>query len=1173
MKGSNSRFSHRPAERFSNLAQVQGGMVTDADLTEAGQIHQARDETLGVMALASGVPAEGGMVALTGGLPSIREGLVVAGGKAGRFTLTGAAATIKAAVAAQTDLPSGPALTDDPVLLYADLWDRPVFPIEDQALTDAGLHGAVTSYRTRTMVQVKAHPLAADADPASTLSALAAGTYPFLAKGDAIATLTPRTLTIPEDDCDPCATEVNVIQTVPNALFRIEVIAVTRSGGGAVQSVTLAWSMENAEAMETVAALADQTTRDAFARSPAVYEFLNDATEAQAGAFPGSFTALRPAFATSLTSTPSGTPAYTLVRRWDGSATATLNGAVSGGIGSGTLTVQQAKAVLAHEFFTLTLDFTGRQTIPGDYWLVELRRHAATADQVRLVGTDPAGQALPHGIEHRYCPLFVTRGNTAVTPDDPTRRRLSMPPLSDLPATHVSYDPACPGWYGPVETVAEALDAICNLSATKITYDSACEDWYGPVGTVAEALDALCHLPADKIAFTPDATCTRFAGATNVAEALERLCHVEDSTALTLVLRSMMDWGVICGLKLSRGREPGAIAWTAGVALDPAGRIAEVPAGEINLNAEKIDGLRDAAAIQKKYGEVCFALSFAEDGKLILHLTDPDTAKGPADPTRAEALEACNNGKKGLAEGITLKGLSKSRAELLRKVNLSWSNRSTLEGTISLSATDEAELNAVADGMLADYAKLISTGEAEEIKAIWATADAEYSTAGLTSAAADKRRMQRAVAKMATLEKYEKAFLINCDCATAHTPCAPGPAKPALVPLGCVTLSSNDPGNITITAICNFCCRRQAMTWRSYRYYNGSFIDPLFARLEPGCCARPKPPEPGGFDGVLDEWWKENPPVILDPGEKMPPYKVDLNWPPRAGIKIPGKGNIDPLPDELKNIRPDIKTFGVKDATDILTGNGFDVVQVLDLDEGGFDTVTTLAGKEPAPLRFDALPEPGDRVVLLMQGGKAADFVTIGKGDGRLPFSTKSDEAALDAKITAAIAAAVKDRPQTGAAPDLSDLTAQLKDLDEGKARIETEVTALDATRAGLAADIAGLSQNLGQLHAERAAAGASLASLRAEQDAALKGIAEAREALAELGRAQETMLGDVRGAQPVESLKLEPDVTLRLKEAGVVTVKDIEGLKAPDLTRVLRGTALNPTGLRDIMTGFIKPR
>jgi len=85
MKGSNSRFSHRPVKLFSNIAHVQGGMVTDADLTEAGQIHQARDETQTTLTLNSGSPQRQGIVRLSGGLPSLREGYVVAEGKIGQL--------------------------------------------------------------------------------------------------------------------------------------------------------------------------------------------------------------------------------------------------------------------------------------------------------------------------------------------------------------------------------------------------------------------------------------------------------------------------------------------------------------------------------------------------------------------------------------------------------------------------------------------------------------------------------------------------------------------------------------------------------------------------------------------------------------------------------------------------------------------------------------------------------------------------------------------------------------------------------------------------------------------------------------------------------------------------------------------------------------------------------
>ena len=59
----------------------------------------------------------------------------------------------------QADFTGAPDLPEGPHLIYADVWERTVFAGQNAALTDPGLHGTETSYRTKTMVQLKTLPL------------------------------------------------------------------------------------------------------------------------------------------------------------------------------------------------------------------------------------------------------------------------------------------------------------------------------------------------------------------------------------------------------------------------------------------------------------------------------------------------------------------------------------------------------------------------------------------------------------------------------------------------------------------------------------------------------------------------------------------------------------------------------------------------------------------------------------------------------------------------------------------------------------------------------------------------------------------------------------------------------------------------------------------------------
>ena len=161
MKTSSSRFSHRAPQRYSNAGQIQGGMVTDADLVEAGQLHQARDEAQSLSIVHSGTPAEGGIVDRSG--PGLREGTVFAQGRQGHLLASGALTGDPVDIfGKQADLPLGPdKLPEGDALVYVDLWDRTIRAHQDSYLADAGLHGAETGFRTRTMVQLKALPDAA----------------------------------------------------------------------------------------------------------------------------------------------------------------------------------------------------------------------------------------------------------------------------------------------------------------------------------------------------------------------------------------------------------------------------------------------------------------------------------------------------------------------------------------------------------------------------------------------------------------------------------------------------------------------------------------------------------------------------------------------------------------------------------------------------------------------------------------------------------------------------------------------------------------------------------------------------------------------------------------------------------------------------------------------------
>ena len=163
-----SRDSHRPDQRYSGVYHIQGAMITDADLDERSAISRDAIDNLGRDAVAEGGPARGGAVRiLEDGRPFLGEGVIYARGVRGDLAAA-EGATLGGPLdifTQQADLPLGPSLpTDGDFILYADIWERPVFPLEDAYLADVGLHGAVTAFRMRRMTQIKAAPASARTD-------------------------------------------------------------------------------------------------------------------------------------------------------------------------------------------------------------------------------------------------------------------------------------------------------------------------------------------------------------------------------------------------------------------------------------------------------------------------------------------------------------------------------------------------------------------------------------------------------------------------------------------------------------------------------------------------------------------------------------------------------------------------------------------------------------------------------------------------------------------------------------------------------------------------------------------------------------------------------------------------------------------------------------------------
>ncbi|RLJ59895.1 hypothetical protein BCF46_0085 [Litoreibacter meonggei] len=964
MKGSHSRLSFREEHRYSNIAHVQGAMITDADLTEAGQIHQDRDEAQGAAFAGSGVPAVGGMVALgKEGEIRLQSGTVFAQGKQGHFRL-GAfekdTADLSQSFAAQVDLPDGPALTKG--LVYVDVWERPIMAHEDNYLADAGLHGAETSYRTRTMVQLKSLP---ELGEISALPKALSAHPAFKTRGNATLLLQLANASTELDACDPCADLISVDKVLPNALVRFEVVSVERNKGGAIAAIRLAWSSENAEAVEPL------DTRAALERDNAVYEYFSATTEAQLGYFHRSHVPARGAFTTDLRSDtpsdatlPKDTPelGYTHVRRWDGMVRVPLNTTTKPtgpSAASAEPSVSTSDITLATEFFTLTLNHADNEMVAGDYWLAELRRYAPEDAQALLNGAPLGRPQPPLGPIHHFCPIGISDGQTLEPFPDALRRRLSFPTLADLPASHIGYD----------------ADPDCDL--------------LGQTDTVQEALDRVCEIDATHVAFTPsDAACDTLKNARSVDDALNALCAADDNKQLQLMMRTMMDWGVVCGLTAELG--PDGIELSGGVALDRKGILHEVDRQTVKLQELDSgqllhgDNVKDFEAYSKSNDEICVALAVNGTHQSVF-LAPASLIYGVADLTLSDQVRLCLRGKGALTKSDMFQSLPEKPGwlEVLTKVHVCLRNSIRPVEKLELNKGEVVEGNALLSELINEYAKALKESgdplwdaKKNELQEINEALQKDLPNSGITGTA-DQLNLVSMALRYAAIMKKDEEFRLDCLCDSVIPDCpALDTSEWTLIPLACVTLTNYTKGKIAASEVCMMCCRKQANTPRSHRFYLGDLVGDILAGVKE-LCAEEQLRAQASPAVRLREWLRDAGPAPWDP-----PYGTPL-WPPKptygghtnstnSGQAVGGAASV--LNEWQRGDNPDIISVRgkeISEATSVLKDEGFKLT-----DPAVVQSVKEIIALVPSGMPLlNRRPQAGDTVVILSDGKLATEFV------------------------------------------------------------------------------------------------------------------------------------------------------------------------------------------------------
>lgn len=511
MKTQISRNSHQPDKGYNGVYQQQGRMLTDADWNELTDIQKQRLVAALQDAIASGAPREQGLAINLDG--SIQPGVLYVDGWP--VLLEGNSPILPTA---QPNYPKPPSFSGKNLRFYADVWERTVTSLEDEALLDPALHGADTCTRVRTMLQVKWCNVSKQPENPAQNPPI----------GTAELKLKLRKISVEDDPCDPCATQLDLDQRVGNYLFRVEVHDHYWQSGK--EFLVLKWSRDSGS--EQYMAEPTEELPEGFASGDWVWEFFDLETEKLLGRhYPQNYKPKRGELVTSF-AIPGATKPKDFVRQWDGFCTINLtDNLLVGGVDRGA-TLDPALGPQAHgrvdlsggslkvnlELIELELSLGGEAFLAGDYWQAEVRE-AVDASGDYVLGDSGQGKT-PAGIYHHYLQLGQLSNSGALVPlTDEERRRFNFPPLTDIHAADVGFTDNCPGLYAGADNVQQALDKLCAIGAEDIAYlPPDCPDsvrallqatvaaWPDLDGdgktSVKDMLDALlCHLSAESLPY------------------------------------------------------------------------------------------------------------------------------------------------------------------------------------------------------------------------------------------------------------------------------------------------------------------------------------------------------------------------------------------------------------------------------------------------------------------------------------------------------------------------------------------------------------------------------------------------------------------------------------------------------------------------------------------------
>ncbi|MEA2326408.1 MAG: hypothetical protein QOE68_1367 [Thermoanaerobaculia bacterium] len=443
MKADVTRFTYDPAKRFAKVLAQQGRAQLDADSNEQVEIQAHREELTAIDVIGqTGFPKGDGfrVEALSSGTIQVHPGRAYVDGIL--CELPGENAV---EYSEQPDLIDAPAI--DPVdgrrdLVYLDVWERHLTAHQEPSIQEVALGGADTATRTRMLCQIRVETGIAD-----SLTCDSVWTKPGIG-GGRLTTLLDASGTA-ADLCSPLPS--SAFRGLENRLYRIEIHT-----AGDLNTAEFKWSRDNGSIVFSIEDGGFEGT-DAvklvrLGRDPMLSlapeqwaEVIGDTSELATGA--GTFAQIDSVTSsTRLVKFKSAVNAHSaeshpIVRRWDG-----------------PLQTVDGTAVELED--GIKIQFSGSEFQVGDYWTF-------TARTTGEGGLEILDHAEAHGIRHHYARLGIVKWTKVAENNwtgvvDDCRKKQWFPPLTEITAEDVSFNPDVCKFNPEIDTVQKAIDELCK---------------------------------------------------------------------------------------------------------------------------------------------------------------------------------------------------------------------------------------------------------------------------------------------------------------------------------------------------------------------------------------------------------------------------------------------------------------------------------------------------------------------------------------------------------------------------------------------------------------------------------------------------------------------------------------------------------------------------------------